>query len=110
MLKIPEDITGRLLNVFHDFTSSNYTFEEDFATQQEMLKNEEYFSINDVNGPEWERQSNDNQPDDLSHHQIYDLCTKTIVNSSVAIACGPYFDQDIMHAIEICYQGKWSNY
>ena len=37
-----------------------------------------------------------------THGEAFDICTKVVINSSIAIACGPYFDRDIMHAIDIC--------
>ena len=102
----PEDITDRLLNVFHDTSSSNYSFEEDFVTRQDILENEKYFSTITAERLQWKKPLNNTEDGDMNYSQTYDFCTEKIVNSSIAIACGPYFDQDIMHAIEICYQGN----
>ena len=106
LLQIPEDVTGSLLNVFHDFASSNYTFEEDFATQQEILFNDNYYARSNISQPEWNERQNNIVAKNMNHGEIYDLCTSSIVNSSIALSCGPYFDQDIMNAIQICYYGK----
>ena len=39
----------------------------------------------------------------LNHSKtVFDACTQALINSTIAIACGPYFDRDIMNAIEIC--------
>ena len=43
LLQISEDMTGRLLNVFHDFASSNYSFPEDYVTQQERTENDKHY-------------------------------------------------------------------
>ena len=99
-------MTGMLLNVFHDFASSNYTFQEDYATDQDMLYNENYLKSRMINRSDWYKHNNDNTVEGMDHAQIYELCTGSVVNSSVAISCGPYFDQNIMHAIEICYHGN----
>ena len=34
----------------------------------------------------------------------FDACTSAIINSSIAVSCGPYFDRDIMHAMDVCVQ------
>ena len=104
LLRAPEDITDRLLNVFHDFTSNNYTFHEDYVTQDEIMKNENYYLTRNKAFERAERYNTTNE-EIVRESQIYDLCTGVIVNSSIAVSCGPYFDQDIMHAINICYQG-----
>jgi hypothetical protein len=45
----------------------------------------------------------------LSGGVIFDICTEALINSSIAIACGPFFDRDIMHAMDICIQGILKN-
>ncbi len=99
LLQIPEDMTGRLLNVFHDFESSNYTFNEDFVTLQEILDNQKYYTSTNLSQSGWQNQQYNNISDDNDHEKIYEICTNTVVNSSIAISCGPYFDQDIMNAL-----------
>ena len=42
--------------------------------------------------------------DEFSHGEAFDTCTKVLINSSIALACGPFFDRDIMHAMEICVE------
>ena len=42
--------------------------------------------------------------DEFSHGEAFDTCTKVLINSSIAVACGPFFDRDIMHAMEICVE------
>ena len=106
LLQITDDITGNLLNVFHDFESSNYTFKEDYVTIHEMLENQKYYTSSNMSQSGWQNRQSDNVSENVNHEKIYELCTTSIVNSSVAISCGPYFDQDIMHAIEICYYGN----
>ena len=41
----------------------------------------------------------------LTKDQAFKLCTDIIINSSVAAECGPYFDSNIMIALNICMQG-----
>ena len=45
-----------------------------------------------------------NHLDEFSHGEAFDTCTKVLINSSIAVACGPFFDRDIMHAMEICVE------
>ena len=42
--------------------------------------------------------------EEFSHGEAFDTCTKVLINSSIAVACGPFFDRDIMHAMEICVE------
>ena len=107
LLQISEDMTGRLLNVFHDFASSNYSFSEDYVTQLERTENDQYYEAKHKTQIENKKgQENNFVLNKMSYEDINKLCTSTIVNSSIAVNCGPYYDQDIMNAIKICYDGK----
>ena len=105
LLQISEDMTGELLNVFHDFTTSNYTFEEDSVTNEERKRNDQYYKLTqeiDTNEVH-DKYLNSRE---MKRDQIYKFCTNTVVNSSIAVSCGPYYDQDIMNAIELCFNGE----
>ena len=105
LLQISEDLTGELLNVFHDFTSSNYTFEEDSVTNEQRKRNDQHHKvIQEIDT--YEFHDKDLNSHEMNRDQIYKLCTNTVVNSSIAVSCGPYYDQDIMNAIEICFNGE----
>ena len=41
---------------------------------------------------------------------IFDHCSNVLVNSSIAKACGPFLDRDIMYTVDICVSGtfNWS--
>ena len=41
----------------------------------------------------------------LSKEDIFQLCSNMLINSSIAIACGPFLDRDIMHSMDICISG-----
>ena len=41
----------------------------------------------------------------LSQEDIFQLCSNMLINSSIAIACGPFLDRDIMHSMDICISG-----
>ena len=100
-------MTGKLLNVFHDFASSNYTFDEDYVTNKDRKYNENYHNgENNIQAKINKFKENDGAWKEMDTDQIYKLCTNTVVNSSIAISCGPYYDQDIMNAIDICFNGK----
>ena len=100
-------MTGRLLNVFHDFASSNYSFPEDYVTQQERTENDKHYKARHETQTESRKGQETNfSSNGMRYDDIYKLCTNTIVNSSIAVNCGPYYDQDIMDAIKICYDGK----
>ena len=105
LLQISEDLTGELLNVFHDFTSSNYTFEEDSVTNEQRKRNDHHYKITQEIGT-YEVYDKDLNSHEMNRDQIYKFCTNTVVNSSIAVSCGPYYDQDIMNAIEICFNGE----
>lgn len=45
-------------------------------------------------------------PSGLSEEEVFQICTDAIVNSSIAKACGRFFDRDIMQAVDICVMGK----
>ena len=105
LLQISEDLTGELLNVFHDFTSSNYTFEEDSVTNDQRKRNDQHYKeIKEIGF--YEVHDKDLNSHEMKRDQIYKFCTNTVVNSSIAVSCGPYYDQDIMTAIEICFNGE----
>ena len=105
LLQISEDMTGELLNVFHDFTSSNYTFEEDSVTNEQRKRNDQYYKlIQEIDTNEVHDKYLNSR--EMNRDQIYKFCTNSVVNSSIAVSCGPYFDQDIMNAIEICFNGE----
>ena len=105
LLQISEDMTGELLNVFHDFTSSNYTFEEDSVTEEQRKRNGQHYKvIQEIDT--YEVHDKDLNSHEMKRDQIYKLCTNTVVNSSIAVSCGPFYDQDIMNAIEICFNGE----
>ena len=42
----------------------------------------------------------------VSREEAFKQCTRIVINSGVAIECGPHFDSDIMVALNICIQGK----
>ena len=52
-------------------------------------------------------QSQSDQPDNEAARDLaFKECTKIVVNSGVATACGPHFDGDIMVPLNICMQGE----
>ena len=105
LLQISEDMTGELLNVFHDFTSSNYTFAEDSVTNEQRKRNDQNYKV--TQGMDtYEVHDKDLNSHEMNRDQIYKICTNSVVNSSIAVSCGPYYDQDIMNAIEICFNGE----
>ena len=55
--------------------------------------------------------SNEKEDSDqvVSNLDIREFCTNLLINSSIAKTCGPYFDRDIMHAIDICSHSKHTN-
>ena len=38
----------------------------------------------------------------LNFNTAFESCTETLINSSIATTCGPYFDRDITNAVDIC--------
>ena len=51
---------------------------------------------------EFENVKKSNKSSRYSHGEAFDTCSRALINSSIALACGPYFDRDIMHAMGIC--------
>ena len=45
-------------------------------------------------------------PSGLSEEEVFQICSDVVVNSSIAKACGRFFDRDIMQAVDICVMGK----
>ena len=43
----------------------------------------------------------------FTKEDIFQLCSNVLINSSIAIACGPFLDRDIMHSMDICISGKF---
>ena len=41
----------------------------------------------------------------LTRDQVFTRCTDVVINSTIAIECGPYFDSDIMVALNMCMEG-----
>lgn len=83
------DVTDDLLNAFVDLSVTNYTFEDD-------LREEHDFGNFGLAG----------RGASISRKGAYEFCTDFVVNSSVAVECGKYFDRNIMNAIDICMRGE----
>lgn len=45
-------------------------------------------------------------PDDRNSDNAFNDCTEALINSDVAKVCGPFFERDIMSAIDICVKGN----
>ena len=50
-----------------------------------------------------------NSHSSLRKNEIFKFCSNVLINSSIAIACGPYLDRDIMYAMDICISGNYTN-
>ena len=40
-----------------------------------------------------------------TEQDVFDACTHTLVNSTLALECGSYYDRDIMLPMDICLLG-----
>ena len=43
----------------------------------------------------------------LMKAEIFKFCSNILINSSIAMTCGPYLDRDIMFAVDVCISGKF---
>ena len=71
--------------------SSHYTFYPQYQLNGNMILKNDY--IDKFGG--------------LTKEDIFNLCSNVLINSSIAIACGPFLDRDIMHSMDICISGKF---